>query len=94
MLPPHRSPFLFASGEEYVIEKAVQTIEFSLDEKGGRVKSEAGMVNKTTALLPDLEPREFLVNDTFCIFLKEKDKELPYFAAKISDITQVQIVEN
>ncbi len=87
-------PFLFASGEEYAIEKAVQTIEFSLDEKGGRVKSEAGMVNKTTALLPDLEPREFLVNDTFCIFLKEKDKELPYFAAKISDITQVQIVEN
>ena len=87
-------PFLFASGEEYVIEKAVQTIEFSLDEKGGRVKSEAGMTNKTTALLPDLEPREFLVNDTFCIFLKEKDKELPYFAAKISDITQVQIVEN
>ena len=52
------------------------------------------MVNKTTALLPDLEPREFLVNDTFFIFLKEKDKELPYFAAKISDITQVQIVEN
>ena len=43
-------PFLFASGEEYVIEKAVQTIEFSLDEKGGRVKSEAGMTNKTTAL--------------------------------------------
>ena len=67
-------PFLFASGEEYVIEKAVQTIEFSLDEKGGRVKSEAGMANKT-ALLPDLEPREFLVNDTICIFLKEKDKE-------------------
>ena len=59
-----------------------------------RVKSEAGMTNKTTALLPDLEPREFLVNDTFCIFLKEKDKELPYFAAKISDITQVQILGN
>ena len=84
--------FLFASGEEYAIEKAVQTIEFSLDEKGGRIKSEAGMMNKALALFPDEKPREFLVNDTFCIFLKEKDKELPYFAAKISDITQVQIV--
>ena len=35
-------------------------------------------------------PREFVVDDTFTIFLKEKDKELPYFAAKISDITKVQ----
>ena len=24
------------------------------------------------------------------IFLKEKDKELPYFAAKVSDISKVQ----
>ena len=33
-------------------------------------------------------------NDYFCIFLKEKDKELPYFASKISDIAQVQVLEN
>ena len=46
------------------------------------------MVNKSS-LLQD-KPREFLVNDTFCIFLKEKNKELPYFASKISDITKVQ----
>lgn len=46
------------------------------------------MVSKSS-LLQD-KPREFLVNDTFYIFLKEKNKELPYFASKISDITKVQ----
>jgi hypothetical protein len=35
------------------------------------------------------EPREFLVDDTFMLFLKEEEKDLPYFAAKISDIMQV-----
>jgi len=82
--------FLFSDGEEYEIEKAVQTIKFSLDEKGGKIKSEAGMMAKNTAILAPGGPREFIVDDTFCIFLKERNKDLPYFAAKISDISQVQ----
>ena len=82
--------FLFSNGDEYEIEKTLQTIKFSLDEKGGKIKSEAGIMTKgISAINPD-EPREFLVDDTFCIFLKEKDKELPYFAAKVSDISKVQ----
>ena len=83
-------PFLFSDGEEYEIEKAVQTIKFSLDEKGGKIKSEAGMMAKNTSILAPGGPREFIVDDTFCIFLKERNKDLPYFAAKISDISQVQ----
>ncbi len=31
-------PFMMMKNREYVIEKAVQTINFKLDEKGGRVK--------------------------------------------------------
>lgn len=81
--------FKFSNGEEYKIDKALQTIQFSLDKKGGKIRSEAGMMVNKSSLLQD-NPREFLVNDTFCIFLKEKNKELPYFASKISDITKVQ----
>ena len=43
----------------------------------------------TSAIATD-EPREFLVDDTFTIFLKENSKDLPYFATKISDISSVQ----
>lgn len=82
--------FSFANGDEYVIEKALQTIQFELDKKGGKIKSEAGMMVKDAALVMEGEPREFLIDDTFSIFLIEEGKELPYFAAKISDITTVQ----
>lgn len=81
--------FQFSNGDEYYIEKALQTIEFEIDKKGGKIKSEAGMMVNKAAIIAD-EPREFLVDDTFTIFLKEKDKELPYFAARISDISKVQ----
>lgn len=83
-------PFFFSNGDSYRIEKALQTIKFDLDKKGGKIKSEAGMMVDETAIMPPKQPREFLVNDTFTIFLKEKDRNLPYFAAKISDISQVQ----
>lgn len=83
--------FYFSNGDEYRIEKALQTIKFELDKKGGKIKSEAGMMTKCEAImLKPEEAREFIVDDAFTIFLKEKDKELPYFAANISDITKVQ----
>ena len=83
-------PFYFSNGEEYIITQALQTIEFDLDEKGGRIKSEAGiMADNTMAVMPQ-EPRRFNVDQTFTIFLIEHGKELPYFAAKISDISSVQ----
>ncbi len=86
-----QKPFLFADGRQYVIGKALQTIKFSLDEKGGKIKSEAGMIVNKAAIVEDIkEKRDFLVDDTFFIFLKEKEKALPYFAAKISDISKVQ----
>lgn len=86
-----QKPFLFADGRQYVIGKALQTIKFSLDEKGGKIKSEAGMIVNKAAIVEDVkQKRDFLVDDTFFIFLKEKDKTLPYFAAKISDISKIQ----
>jgi len=72
-----------------MIEKALQTIQFDLDKKGGKIKSEAGMMVSKTALMPG-ESREFAVDNTFAIFLKEEGKDNPYFAAKIDDITKFQ----
>ena len=36
------------------------------------------------------EKREFILDNTFAIFLIEKEKNTPYFAAKIDDITKFQ----
>lgn len=83
-------PFTFSNGKEYCIEKALQTIQFELDEKGGKIKSEAGISLKEAAIKPTEKPRDFLVDDTFTIFLKEEGRDLPYFAAQILDISQVQ----
>lgn len=83
-------PFYFSNGKEYTIDTALQTIQFELDKKGGKIKSEAGIMAKATSIMMPEEPREFVVDDTFTIFLKEQGKELPYFAAKIANITTVQ----
>lgn len=82
--------FYFSNGDEYKIEKALQTIEFELDRTGGKIKSEAGMMvrNESAILLEDI--REFALDNTFAIFLKEEGKENPYFAGKIDDITKFQ----
>ena len=48
------------------------------------------IVNKAAIVEDVKQKRDFLVDDTFFIFLKEKDKTLPYFAAKISDISKIQ----
>lgn len=85
-------PFYFSDGSEYYIDKALQTIKFELDNEGGRIKSEAGMMTKEMALALDYneEERNLHLDDEFSIFLKEKDKEKPYFAAKITDISKFQ----
>lgn len=83
-------PFYFANGDEYIIDTALQTIQFELNEKGGKIKSEAGMMLTETAMAIEDEPRNFNVDEAFTIFLIEEDADLPYFAAKISDISSVQ----
>lgn len=83
--------FLFSDGTTYKIGKALQTIEFELDEEGGKIKSEAGMSVEMTAMLPEeVKERKFYLDDEFTIFLKETDKDIPYFAAMINDITKFE----
>ncbi len=85
-------PFIAKDGRTAEIADAIQTIEFELDSEGGKVKSEALMqVTFTSAIDTDKKaPRNFYFEDEFVIFIKEENKELPYLACKISDISLYQ----
>lgn len=86
--------FYTINGEEKYIDKALQTIELSLDKSGGEIKSEAAidMVDTTALIDPqeEFKPRYFYVDDTFAIFLREKGEDVPYFAARVDDINKFQ----
>lgn len=83
-------PFMAADGDTCIIEKAIQSIEFQINEKGGKVKSEAGMDVKKELAIEPTEPRDFNIDDTFALFLKENKKDVPYFALRVNDITKYQ----
>ena len=80
--------------KEAEILQAIQTIQFTLDEKGGKVKSEAafdvGSCATSVSRPKKDEPRYFYVDDTFTVFLREKGKDKPYFAGRVDDITKFQ----
>ena len=79
-------------GTNLSISKALQTVKFNMDNKGVKLKSESGLTAVTTSLLPpeELVPRLFYFDNTFVMFLKEKDKSRPYFALRVNDITKFQ----
>ena len=64
------------------IEKALQNVKFSLNEKGGNLISEAAIQDVTLGIS---EGRFFGFTETFVIFMKEENKEKPYFALKIDN---------
>lgn len=74
--------------ERLYIEKALQTVDFDMNEYGVKLKSEAVLdVSLMSFLPPKAEKgREMFFDDTFVIFLKETDKTKPYFAARINDL--------
>ena len=74
---------------DYMIMKAIETVQFKMNESGVKLKSEAGMmVALTCAPSYRDEPRYFYFNNRYVIFLQEKDK--PYFAMKIEDAKLLQ----
>ena len=76
------------------IDKALQTIELELDKEWGKIKSEAWIAMTKSNWIemdpPKIEYRYFYFNEPYLMFLKEENKDLPYFAAQISDITLFQ----
>lgn len=71
-------------GTNKKITKALQTIKFKMDNKGGTIKSEAAIGIMRMSLTPDIA-RHFDFNDSFVMFLKEKGKDKPYFAARVEN---------
>ena len=73
----------YIKGTKMYIAQAIQTIEFELNNYGGSVKSEALMEVIKQSLFE--KGREFVFNDTFLLYLKEANKNKPYFALRVDD---------
>ena len=67
-------------GSDFVIDGAIQTIKFKMDNKGGSLKSEAALI-MTMSAMPERDGIDFNFDKPFVMFLKEKGKYNPYFAA-------------
>ncbi len=80
-------------GSTWHIEKAIQTVEFSLDKTGGKIISEAELQERTKSYAMEdviADEREFLLTEQFVLFLKEEDKNVPYFAMHVNDDSVLQ----
>ncbi len=64
------------------IRTADQDVCFNLNERGCNLESKATVV---TGKYADAEKRYFEFEDTFIIFMKEKDRDIPYFALKVDN---------
>ena len=73
----------YIKGTKMYIEQAMQNVDFELNNFGGLVKSEA-LISATYGSILNIG-REFIFNNKFLVYLKEKDKSIPYFALKISN---------
>ena len=75
-------------GTNITINKAIESVKFNMDNKGVQLKSEAAM--NMEQCISKSSPRHFYFDDTFVIFLRERDKNNPYFALRVKDITKFQ----
>ena len=76
----------------FFISKAIETVQFKMDEIGVKLKSEAGMMMATSAA-PGFEieqPRFFYCDGKYIIFLLDDKKSKPYFALKVQDAKKLQ----
>lgn len=85
--------FYSKDGHKCNIDQVLQTIQVEMDKSGGKIKSEAAISMEVSTMKPTkekVEYRYFYLNDEFTMFLKEADKDMPYFAANIENITLFQ----
>ena len=66
------------------IQNALQNVKFILNEKGVNLSSESSI--KAISMSGYSDTRDFNFNSNFIIFLKEQEKELPYFALRIDKL--------
>lgn len=66
------------------ISYAIQNIKFSLNESGGELENEVLVTTEKMSAVDDISV-SYSFYKPFIIFIKEKNKEEPYFALKIYD---------
>lgn len=75
---------------KYYIKQALQTIDFELNNVGGSVKSEAVIDATNKAIIKN--SRKMILDSDFILYLKEENKQQPYFALKV-DNTDILVAE-
>ena len=72
------------------IFKTIETLKFKMDECGVELLSEAGLVMYYGSAPCFDEQRSFDFDKPFVMFLKEKDKQVPYFAMYVAEAKKLQ----
>ncbi len=75
-------------GTNMQIDKTIETVDFRMNNKGVKLKSEAAIMLRCMSLAPR-EGRNFTFNNNFVLFLIEKDQNTPYYAMKVSDVAAI-----
>jgi len=83
--------FLNPGWERLFIAEARQGIRFRLDERGARLESDAS--GEAACAMPE-QPRHFVFDKPFLIYLKESSATAPYFAAWIGSAELLEPVED
>lgn len=73
------------------IEKALQSITFSLNQDGGKLFSET-TINTQSMSSGSVDSRNFDFCNPFIIFLKEENANKPYFSLKVEDTNFLETV--
>jgi hypothetical protein len=85
--------FYYQDGTSHYIDKAIQSISLSIDDAGGKLKSESGISVTKNAAAEPTDKRLFYLNKTFTLFMKETNKDLPYLALKVKNLDFIQKVD-
>lgn len=75
-------------GTNMQIDKTIETVDFKMNNKGVKLKSEAAIMLRCMSLAPR-EGRDFTFNNNFVLFLIEKNQNTPYYAMKVSDVAAI-----